>query len=109
MTTAAIRSLWKHHPDCRVVIFDNSDKEPFGHSEEPLGTVAVIDNTRGQLIDFEKELERPRRMLGPMPKDWEGIRKAGLDWFLIRWMTARNIVSDFCLTFIIVKIVLLFV
>ena len=59
--------------------------------------------------DFEKELQHPRRMLGPMPKDWEGIRKAGLDWFLIRWMTARNIVSGFCLMFIIVKIVLLFV
>ena len=59
--------------------------------------------------DFEKELEHPRRMLGPMPKDWAGIRKAGLDWFLIRWMTARNIVSDFCLTFIIVKVILLMV
>ena len=59
--------------------------------------------------DFEKELEHPRRMLGPMPKDWAGIRKAGLDWFLIRWMTARNIVSDFCLTFIIVKVILLMI
>ena len=59
--------------------------------------------------DFEKELEHPSRMLGPMPKDWAGIRKAGLDWFLIRWMTARNIVSDFCLSLIVVKIVLLFV
>lgn len=57
--------------------------------------------------DFGKELERPRRMLGNMGKDWESVRKAGLDWFLIRWFTARNIVSGFCLIFAIVKIALL--
>lgn len=59
--------------------------------------------------DFSKELEHPRKMLGNMGKDWEGVRKAGLDWFLIRWLTARNIVSGFCLIIIIVKIILLIV
>lgn len=57
--------------------------------------------------DFSKELEHPRKMLGNMGKDWEGVRKAGLDWFLIRWLTARNIVSGFCLIIIVVKIILL--
>ncbi len=57
--------------------------------------------------DFSQELEHPRKFLGNMGKDWEGVRKAGLDWFLIRWLTARNIVSGFCLCIIIVKIILL--
>lgn len=59
--------------------------------------------------DFSKELEHPRKMLGNMGKDWGSVRKAGLDWFLIRWFTARNIVSEFCLIVIVVKIILLIV
>lgn len=53
--------------------------------------------------DFEKELEKPRKMLGPMG-DWATYRKLGLDWFLIRWLTARNIVSGYCLVIIVVKV-----
>ena len=29
LTECAIRSLWRHTPDARVVIFDNSDRAPF--------------------------------------------------------------------------------
>ena len=57
--------------------------------------------------DFSHELEHPRWFLGNMGKDWEGVRKAGLDWFLIRWLTARNIVSAFCLIIVLIKIILL--
>lgn len=53
--------------------------------------------------DFEKELEKPRKMLGPMG-DWATYRKLGLDWFLIRWLTARNIVSGYCSVIILVKV-----
>ena len=38
---------------------------------------------------------------------WEQAGKAGLRWYLIRWFTARNIVTGFSLIVIIVKIVLL--
>ena len=38
----------------RVVVFDNSDREPFGAA----GGVTVIDNTRGQVIDFDAELAK---------------------------------------------------
>lgn len=57
--------------------------------------------------DFEAELAHPRKMLGPMLPNWENVRKTGLDWFLIRWLTARNIVSGFCFIVIVVKILLL--
>lgn len=51
---AAISSLMKHTPGCHVYVFDNSDKKPFT-TKNP--NVEIIDNTKGQLIDFEKELE----------------------------------------------------
>ena len=38
----------------RVVVFDNSDREPFGTASG----VTVIDNTRGQVIDFDAELAK---------------------------------------------------
>ena len=54
LTIAAIRSLWKHTPDCRVTVFDNSDTRPFPGMEG----VTVLDNTKGQLIDFKAMLDR---------------------------------------------------
>lgn len=54
--------------------------------------------------DFEKELEKPRKILGPMG-DWKQYRELGLDWFLIRWLTARNIVSGYCGLVIVAKLV----
>ena len=55
LTECAIRSLWKHTPEARVVVFDNSDQNPF---VAPLGNVEVIDNTNGQVIDFDTELAK---------------------------------------------------
>jgi 1,4-dihydroxy-2-naphthoate octaprenyltransferase len=43
--------------------------------------------------------------MGPMG-NWEGYKKAGLDWFLFRWLMARNLVTFFCLFLVIVNIVL---
>ena len=34
--------------------------------------------------------------MGPMG-DFDRFRKAGLDWFMLRWLVARNIVQFFCL------------
>jgi hypothetical protein len=42
--------------------------------------------------------------MGPMG-DFERFRKAGLDWFMIRWLTARNIVMFFCMILIIVNLI----
>ena len=55
LTMAAIGSLLKNGGGpFRVVVFDNSDTRPF----EGATNVQVFDNTRGQIIDFEKELEK---------------------------------------------------
>ena len=62
LTHAAVRSLWKHTPGCRVFVLDNSDRLPISRCEvwvpllcDPL--VTVFDNTGGQLIDFDTWLK----------------------------------------------------
>lgn len=45
----------------------------------------------------------PKPWMGPMG-DFDKYRKAGIDWFMLRWLTARNIVTFFCLIIIIVSI-----
>lgn len=53
---AAIMSLRKHGgQDYRVVIFDNSDERPFASK---MKSVEIVDNTQGQIIDFDKELKK---------------------------------------------------
>lgn len=51
---AAILSLWKCTPDCRVTVFDNSTITPCFSMDG----VDVIDNTNGEIIDFEEFLNR---------------------------------------------------
>lgn len=52
--------------------------------------------------------ERPPRWLGKMIP-WEPVRSAGVDWFVMRWLTARNTLSGFCAAVMIAKIILLFI
>lgn len=56
LTQAAILSLRKQSGKrYHVTVFDNSDKRPF---TAKMDDVTVVDNTQGQLIDFEKELAK---------------------------------------------------
>lgn len=50
--------------------------------------------------------DMPRWWMGPMG-EWEKYVAAGIDWFLFRWLLARNICTFFCLILIIVHIILL--
>ena len=59
------------------------------------------------LNDFvcQKEVAlEPKPWMGPMG-DFEKYREAGIDWFLLRWLTARNIVMFFCLIVIVVNLI----
>ena len=61
----------------------------------------------GSLNDFVNHREvkiEPKPWMGPMG-DFEAYRKAGIDWFLLRWLVARNIVQFFCLIIIIVNLI----
>lgn len=65
LTTAAIRSVRKHTPDCIITVFENSDKLPLPHIEG----VHIIDNTKSQEVDFQKFLSRfPNKL--PTTNDW---------------------------------------
>lgn len=56
LTEAAIMSLRKHGGEgYRVVLLDNSDREPF---TAKMRGVDIIDNTCGQIINFDKELAK---------------------------------------------------
>ena len=54
LTTAAIRSLQKNTPDCKITVFDNSDKGQF----KPMKGVTVLYNDRGQMVDFNAVLDK---------------------------------------------------
>lgn len=55
LTEACIKSINKHTPGCKIFIFDNSDKRPFTAFFD---NIEIIDNTKGQIIDFDKWLEQ---------------------------------------------------
>lgn len=63
------------------------------------------------LISFSRKEEidttNPPKYLGNMG-NWEAITKAGLGWYLIRWFTARNTLSAYCLLVIVIRIILIF-
>jgi 1,4-dihydroxy-2-naphthoate octaprenyltransferase len=55
------------------------------------------------LARFIKEPERefsPVWWIQPMER-WEEIKEAGIDWFMIRWYLARNLLVFFCLIIIL--------
>lgn len=54
LVRAAILSLWKHTPDAKVTVFDNSTITPCFSMDG----VDIIDNTRGGIIDFDEFLSR---------------------------------------------------
>ncbi len=60
---------------------------------------SLNDFVEHKQVDFE-----PKCWMGPMG-DFEKYKAAGIDWFLLRWLTARNIVTNFCLILIIVNLI----
>lgn len=67
LVRAAIWSIRKHGgKDYMIYVFDNSDRKPLGTPSYPVPVkTAVIDNTRGQVINFEEELAKyPRKNAG---------------------------------------------
>ena len=59
MTEALVKSIRKVGMDWPVVILDNSNERPF---TKRMKGVKVLNNRKGQLIDFEKELAKLERL-----------------------------------------------
>lgn len=87
LTEAAVRSFRKQDFDGCIVIFDNSDKHPW---TAKMDGVEVIDNTKGQLIDFNAELERhPRR--DKLSGDWQGCGFGSVKHMMtVEWMLQHS-------------------
>lgn len=47
--------------------------------------------------------QRPPRILGPM-RNWDRYRELGIDWFMMRWLAARNTLTGFCVLLMLVKL-----
>lgn len=62
-------------------------------------TRSLNDFVQGREVAIE-----PKKWMGPMG-DFERFRKAGIAWFILRWLTARNIVMFFCMILIIVNLI----
>lgn len=71
LTRATIRSVWKHTPEAKITVFDNSDSFPFGQ----MGGVTVLDNTNGQLLDFTEFLSNYRHRR-PSKNKWASVKHA---------------------------------
>jgi 1,4-dihydroxy-2-naphthoate octaprenyltransferase len=56
------------------------------------------------MIEFVRRPEKtfsPQIWMGPMT-GWKRIQSFGLEWFMIRWLLARNLLSFFCIIIILV-------
>lgn len=61
LTECLVRSINLFVSDAVIYIFDNSNKDPF---TARFDNVTILDNTKGQIIDFDKWLEKyPRKHL----------------------------------------------
>ena len=67
-------------------------------------SVYLIHSTRLFAYGLPRN-DTPHWWMGPMG-DWEDYKKAGIDWFLYRWLLARNICTFFCIILMIVHIIL---
>ena len=93
LTTALYMSICKFTPNSVVYMFDNSTVRPFPHEKFPL--IHYIDNTKGQVIDFDKWLENyPDRF-----KSTEGTKCWGSakHTYTIQWCMDNLPVDDFIL------------
>lgn len=69
LTQALVKSIRKFsRKEVRINVFDNSDKRPF----PPMDGVRIIDNTKGQLIDFNRFLAGYPERFGDVERknDW---------------------------------------
>lgn len=69
----------------------------------PMG-IYLIYSLAAHLDDKAIPFE-PRWWMGPMG-NFELYRQHNMDWFLIRWLVARNLVTFFCLILAIVNVIL---
>ena len=66
-------------------------------------SVYLIHSTRLFAYGLPRN-DTPYWWMGPMG-DWDKYKAAGIDWFLYRWLLARNICTFFCLILMVVHLI----
>ena len=61
-------------------------------------------NSLNAFVHHREVSIEPKWWMGPMGA-FERYRKVGLGWFMLRWLTARNIVMMFCVVLVIVNLI----
>lgn len=59
-----------------------------------------------KFVKGDVDIQSVPKFMGDM-SDWQAISKAGLGWFMGRWLAARNTLSLFCLMIIVSRILIL--
>jgi len=90
LTAAAVMSIRKHTPDANITIFDNSDKRPF----EPMEGVTIIDNTAGQLIDFQALLDQFPEKQHTTINNWGSAKHCYTIDYLWQWFPEGFVLMD---------------
>lgn len=67
----------------------------------------LIRSVRCFLSGIE-DITEPRWWMGPMG-NWPAYKAAHIDWFLLRWLPARNLVTFFCLIILLANIFLSYI
>ena len=73
----------------------------------PLLTIPMAVSLFYLMIEFVRDPKRsftPRFWMGPMG-NWQRMKEVGVDWFMIRWLLARNLLSFFCIILMIVSLI----
>lgn len=65
--------------------------------------VGLLRSIRQSVYNPDSEVSR-QWWMGPM-EQWKVIQEAGIDWFLLRWYLARNLLTGFALIVCIVSII----
>lgn len=95
LTEAAILSLRKSCGfEYDVTVFDNSDKRPF---MVKMPGVTVIDNTKGQYINFEKELEKCPDRSDDMGIVFGGVYGSAKHMMSVQYIMDNVLTEDFLL------------
>ena len=63
----------------------------------------LVGSLKEHVSGKEADLE-PKKWMGNMG-EWEKYKEAGIAWFLLRWLNARNIVTRFCIIIIVVNFI----
>ncbi|HPW89904.1 MAG TPA: prenyltransferase [Paludibacteraceae bacterium] len=72
----------------------------------PMGIYLV--KSLNQFINQQTVDIKLKSWMGPMG-EFDKYREASIDWFMLRWLIARNLVTFFCLILAIVNIILIFI